>query len=92
MQSRTLHTANKFEKEVELAKRRGKDMAKLRAIIDLLITCQPLPREACDHPLKGQWKGYRDLHIEPAWLLIYKVDDVSLWLYRTGTRADIFGT
>ena len=67
MQSRTLHTANKFEKEIELAKRRGKDMAKLRAVIDLLITRQPLPREAYDHPLKGQWKGYRDLHIELNW-------------------------
>ena len=92
MQSRTLHTADKFEKEVELAKRRGKNMAKLRAIIDLLITRQPLPREACDHPLKGQWKGCRDLHIEPDWLLIYKVDHDDLWLYRTGTHEDIFGT
>ena len=46
MQSRTLHTANKFEKEIELAKHLGKDMAKLRAIINLLITRQPLPREA----------------------------------------------
>jgi mRNA interferase YafQ len=91
-QPRTLRTANKFEKEIELAKRRGKDMAKLRAIIDLLITHQPLPREACDHPLKGQWIGYRDLHIEPDWLLIYKADDTDLWLYRTGTHADIFGT
>jgi mRNA interferase YafQ len=92
MQPRTLHTANKFEKEIELAKRRGKDMAKLRTIIELLVSRQPLPRDACDHALKGQWKDYRDLHIEPDWLLIYKADDNDLWLYRTGTHADVFGT
>jgi mRNA interferase YafQ len=49
------------------------------------------PRELRDHPLKGQWKGYRDLHIEPDWLLIYKVDQENLWLVRTGSHGDIFG-
>ena len=88
---RRLNTTNKFEKDVELAKRRGKDMTKIRIVIDLLINRQSLPSELNDHPLKGEFKGYRDIHIEPDWLLIYKIDDKDLWLSRTGSHADIFG-
>lgn len=88
---RRLNTTNKFEKDVELAKRRGKDMAKIRTVIDLLINRHSLPSGLNDHPLKGEFKGYRDLHIEPDGLLIYKVDDKDLWLSRTGSHADIFG-
>jgi mRNA interferase YafQ len=92
MEIRRLNTTNKFEKDVELAKRRGKDMGKIRTIIDLLLHHQPLPRELNDHPLKGDFKGYRDLHIESDWLLIYKADDKDLWLSRTGSHADFFVT
>jgi mRNA interferase YafQ len=91
MEPRRLNATNKFEKEVELAKRRGKDVGKLRSVIDLLVNRQPLPRELVDHPLKGEFTGYRDLHIEPDWLLIYKVDRDDLWLSRTGSHADLFG-
>ena len=92
MVQRKVHTSNKFDKDAALAIRRGKDMTKLRAVIELLVTRQPLPRELKGHPLKGDWKDYRDLHIEPDWLLIYKVDDANLWLVRTGTYADLFRT
>lgn len=78
MVPRKLHTTRTFEKEVELSKRRGKDTRKLRAVIDLLLHRRPLPRALCDHPLKGTFKGYRDLHIEPDWILIYKVDDENV--------------
>lgn len=91
MEPRRLNTTNRFEKEVELAKRRGKDTGKLRAVIELLVHPRPLPRELNDHPLRGEFKGYRDLHIEPDWLLIYKTDDADLWLARTGSHADLFG-
>jgi len=92
MGPRRLNTTNMFEKDLSLAKRRGKDTTKLRIIIDLLLYQQPLPRELSDHPLKGKYKGYRDLHIEPDWLLIYKTDEKDLWLTRTGTHADLFGS
>ena len=91
MANRKIHTSGKFEKDAALAVRRGKDTTKLRAIIELLVTHQPLPREIKDHPLKGNWKNYRDIHIEPDWLLVYKADDENLWLVRTGTHADLFG-
>jgi mRNA interferase YafQ len=91
MAIRRLNTTNKFEKDIELAKRRGKDMDKIRTIIDLLVNRHSLSGALNDHPLKGEFKGYRDLHIEADWLLIYKVDDKDLWLSRTGSHADLFG-
>jgi mRNA interferase YafQ len=91
MEQRNVHTSNRFDKDAALAVRRGKDTAKLRAVIALLMSDQPLPDELKDHPLKGYWKGYRDLHIETDWLLIYKLDEKNLWLVRTGTHADLFG-
>ena len=91
MAIRRLNTTNKFEKDIDLAKRRGKDMGKIRTVIDLLVNSHPLPSALNDHPLKGEFKGYRDLHIEADWLLIYKVDDKDLWLSRTGSHADLFG-
>lgn len=87
MQRRNAHTANKFDKDVALAVRRGKDTNKLRAVIELLVTRQPLPRELKDHPLKGGFKGACDLHIEPDWVLVYQADNENLWLIRTGTHA-----
>ena len=91
MAIRRLNTTNKFEKDIELAKRRGKDMGKIRTIIDLLVNRHSLSGALNDHPLKGEFKGYRDLHIEADWLLIYKVNDKDLWLSRTGSHADLFG-
>lgn len=65
-------------------------MAKLRHVLELLIDAEPLPARLRDHPLKGVWKNYRDLHIEPDWLLIYKADATSVIFERTGTHADLF--
>lgn len=91
MARRNVHTSDRFEKDAALAVRRGRNTEKLRAVIELLVSHHPLPRELKDHPLKGDWKNYRDIHIEPDWILIYKIDDENLWLIRTGTHADLFG-
>ncbi len=79
-----------FQRDVKLALKRGKDSAKLRDAILLLIEGRPLPPRYKDHPLAGEWKHYRDCHIEPAWILIYKIDGEDLYLVRTGTHADLF--
>ncbi|WP_205622672.1 type II toxin-antitoxin system YafQ family toxin, partial [Haliea salexigens] len=47
-------------------------------------------RTYLDHPLRGDWKGYRDAHIEPDWLLLYRIEGDELHLARTGTHADLF--
>lgn len=79
-----------FKRDVKLAEKRGKDMNKLRAVIGLLLTAQPLPPELNDHPLKGEWRPSRDLHIEPDWLLIYRANDETVCFERTGTHSDLF--
>ena len=79
-----------FRRDVKLAQKRGKAMEKLRDVILLLIEGSPLPLRCKDHPLSGEWKHYRDCHIEPDWLLIYKIDGDDLYLVRTGTHSDLF--
>ncbi len=81
-----------FKRDVKRVEKRGKDMSKLRALLLLLLAGEVLPEGHGDHPLKGDWNGYRDAHIEPDWLLIYKVDGDELRLARTGTHADLFGS
>jgi mRNA interferase YafQ len=65
-------------------------MAKLRAVLTLLAQEQPLPAEYRDHALRGDWIGFRDLHIEPDWLLLYRIEGDEVQLARTGTHADLF--
>ena len=79
-----------FRRDVKLAQRRGKDMAKLRELILLLVEGSPLPARYKDHPLAGEWKHFRDCHIEPDWLLLYTIDGDDLHLVRTGTHSDLF--
>ena len=81
---------NQFKRDVKLAKKRNKNMAKLRELMLLLIEEKPLPPEYKDHPLKGEWRHHRDSHIEPDWLLIYKIDGNDLFFVRAGSHADIF--
>lgn len=79
-----------FKRDVKRVQKRGKDMAKLKDLLTLLIEQSPLPAAYLDHPLRGDWKGYRDAHIEPDWLLLYRVEGEELHLARTGSHADLF--
>ena len=65
-------------------------MTKPKIVLSLLLEQQPLPAAYKDHPLKGRWKGFRDLHIEPDWLLLYRVEGDELQLARTGAHSDLF--
>lgn len=80
----------RFRRDVKRMQKRGKDMDKLKALIDLLAAERPLPETYLAHPLKGDWKPHWDAHIEPDWLLIYQVADGCLYLKRTGSHADLF--
>ncbi|MEX3630577.1 MAG: type II toxin-antitoxin system YafQ family toxin [Burkholderia sp.] len=80
-----------FKRDVKRAQKRGKDTAKLRRLMQLLLDQQPLPPAYRDHPLKGEWSGYRDAHVEPDWLLLYRVEPSTIYFARTGTHADLFG-
>ena len=87
---RTFSRTNQFKKDVKLAERRGWDLAKLKSIIDLLIDGHPLPAQFKDHPLRGNWEGSRDCHIEPDWVLIYTLEHDHVRFERTGTHGDLF--
>jgi len=82
--------SHQFKRDVKKAVKRGKRMDKLRALIILLLLDQPLPGSYQDHPLKGSWKGHRGAHIEPDWILAYRIEEEFLYLTRTGTHADLF--
>ncbi len=87
-----LEYGGKFLKDLKLAKRRGLNMKALSDITDLLQAGLTLPEQCRDHLLTGNYKGYRECHINPDWLLIYKKKETIkvVSLYRTGTHSDLF--
>lgn len=89
---RTFSRTSQFKKDVKLATKRGKDLAKFKTVIDLLIEGEVLPAQYKDHPLRGNFAGSRDCHIQPDWVLIYTLteDDSHVRFERTGTHSDLF--
>lgn len=79
-----------FKKDVKRMRKRGKDLEKVKAVIDLLVAEEPLPPKNRDRKLGGNWIGRRDCQIEPDWILIYKLTEDELLLERTGTHSDLF--
>lgn len=83
-----------FKKDYKLAVKRGCDPRKLETVIELLCKEQPLPEAYRDHPLTNSrnYKGMRECHIEPDWLLVYKIvrETLILKLIRTGSHSDLF--
>lgn len=82
--------STKFKKDFNVCVKRRYKMALLQQIIDTLKIPEPLPSKNEDHKLCGKYSGYRECHIAPDWLLIYRQDGEELLLYRTGTHADLF--
>jgi len=79
-----------FERDLRLMQRRGKSIDKLKAVLTKLIDEEPLAERQLDHPLTGNYRGRRECHIEPDWLLIYKLVDEEIIFERTGTHTDLF--
>ncbi|MCL2053828.1 MAG: type II toxin-antitoxin system YafQ family toxin [Oscillospiraceae bacterium] len=89
---RTLKYTSQYRKDERCVKRQGKDISKLDKILLLLITGAQLPSEYKDHSLQGNWKHSRELHIEPNWLLIYRLTENKTFviLERTGSHNELF--
>ena len=83
---------SQFKKDYKLAMKRGLDLSLLEAIVAILAAGEPLPEKNRDHALGGNWRGHRECHILPDWLLIYRVEDgvLVLTLARTGSHSDLF--
>jgi mRNA interferase YafQ len=79
-----------FKRDLKRAKRRGKDTDKIKAVMSKLIDEVALEEKYRDHTLIGNYIGRRECHIEPDWLLIYKLQDDEIIFERTGTHADLF--
>ena len=85
-----IHYTTQFKKDYKRLRKRNKDLAKIRAVIEKLAAGQLLEPKYNDHPLSGNWKGHRDCLIEPDWLLIYRITPGGLYLERTGTHSDLY--
>lgn len=81
-----------FKRDYKRIKKRGYDMSLLEKVIGILTEGKPLPSQYKDHGLSGDYKGCRECHIAPDWLLVYEVigQELLLYLTRTGTHSDIF--
>lgn len=84
--------SGRFKKGLKVAIKRGLDISLLDFIVDKLLQGISLEERYKDHPLKGNWDGYRECHIQPDWLLIYLIEDdiLTLTLVATGTHADLY--
>ena len=82
----------KFKKGLKLAKKRGLNIELLEEVVDKLQNGIPLEKKYRDHELQGKFKGFRECHIQPDWLLMYLIEDdvLVLTLVDTGTHSDMF--
>lgn len=83
--------SSKFKRDFKTCSKRQYKMGLLQQVVDILRIPDALPSKNSDHNLSGNYTGYRECHITPDWLLIYRQDGNELLLYRTGTHADLFG-
>ena len=81
---------HRFEKDIRAAKKRGADIRFIKAVMFDLICEIPLDEKYRDHALHGNYKGHRECHIEPDWLLIYMYQGKEVKFVRNGTHADLF--
>lgn len=86
-----IRQATRFRRDVKRLRRQHADLPKLQTIIRTLADEKSLNERYRDHQLVGDWRGFRECHIQPDWLLIYRVADKELQLARTGSHAELFG-
>lgn len=81
---------SQFKRDFRRVIKQGREPHELEAVLMILMAKEPLPEMLKDHPLRGNYNGFRELHINPDWLLIYKIDDETLVLARTRSHAELF--
>lgn len=85
-----IKTTKQFEKDVLKMQKRNKNVKKLLDVMDILIEIKPLDKKYKNHSLIGNYHDRMECHIEPDWLLIYKIDSDTIIFERTGTHSDLF--
>lgn len=88
----TVKPTSQFRKDYKQMEKRSKDMSLLDEVITLLAQGKPLPERNRDHALTGSYAGHRSCHIQPDWVLIYRIykDVLVLSLTRTGSHSDVY--
>ena len=79
-----------FERDLQRMLKRGKDADKLKLVITTLVDEEPLAERYRDHALVGNYRGRRECHVDPDWLLIYKLFEDEIIFERTGSHSDLF--
>jgi mRNA interferase YafQ len=87
---RRVNYTNQFKNDVKLVSKRGYNMSRLYTVMKALENEEILDAKYKEHRLIGNYKGYLECHIEPDWLLIYKINGQDLYFARTGTHSDLF--
>lgn len=87
---KTIRRASQFKRDVKWMQRQGKDLEKLKGVLESLVQGEELASKYRDHVLVGQYKGTRECHIKPDWLLIYELAESEIVLIRTGSHSDLF--
>jgi mRNA interferase YafQ len=85
-----LSTTTQFRRDLKRQKKRGSDIEKLEAVLEKLVSEEPLEAKYRNHKLTGNFVDRWECHIEPDWLLIYRTTKTTLYLERTGFHADLF--
>ena len=85
-----IRRTSQFKQDVMRMEKRGKDLSKLKGVLEALVGGRELAAQLRDHVLVGQYKGTRECHLEPDWLLIYESTESELALIRTGSHSDLF--
>ena len=80
----------RFKKDLKMMQKRGANIEKFKQIATKLITLERLQEKHYDHRLSGNFEGRRECHIEPDWLMIYKLEESMIIFERTGTHSDLF--
>jgi mRNA interferase YafQ len=87
---KTIRRTSQFKRDVRRMQRQGREKEKLKRVLEALVKGEPLATKHRDHVLVGQYKGTRECHIEPDWLLIYELGETEIVLIRTGSPSDLF--
>ncbi len=87
-----IKSSTKFTKDLKKIQKKGYDLNLIKSVIQIIANGEKLPEKNKDHILLGNYKGCRECHITPDWLLVYELfnDELILYLTRTGTHSDLF--
>ncbi len=87
---KTIRRTRQFKRDVRRMQRQGREVEKLKGVLVTLVEGAPLAERYRDHVLVRQYKGTRECHLEPDWLLIYELAETEIVLIRTGSHSDLF--